>query len=329
MDTSIPSTAEISAAHAALAAHIVRTPLVPWQGDRLASYIGSGTEVHLKLELFQHTGTFKLRGALLGIAGLSPAERARGVAAMSGGNHAIAVAYAAHQHRVSAKVVMPRTASPVRRELCVSYGAEVILAETIQECFARIETIAATEQRSIIHPFEGRQIAIGTGTLGLEIHEQLSSADVVIVPVGGGGLAAGVACAIKQLNPRCRVYGIEPAGAPSMRQSLERGEPVALSRTDTIADSLASPCALPYSFALCRQFLDGVELVSDDELRRAMALLYAEMKLAVEPAGAAATAGLLGPVKEACKGKRVCVLVCGSNIDVELLANHIKKAPAQ
>lgn len=329
MHIDIPSLAEITAARAALGEQIVRTPLVPWRGDRLGKYTSGDTEVHLKLELFQRTGTFKLRGALVSVAALSPEQRARGIAAMSGGNHAAAVAYAARQHGISAKVVMPKTASPVRRQLCASYGAEIILAENIRECFERIEDIAAAEQRTIIHPFEGRQIAVGTATLGLEICEQLPAPDVVIVPIGGGGLAAGVACAVKQMHPHCRIYGIEPVGAPSMHQSLLRGEPVALSHIDTIADSLASPKALPYSFALCRQFLDAVNLVSDDELRRAMALLYAEMKLGVEPAGAAATAGLLGPLHEICKGKRVCVLVCGSNIDIETLAVHIKQAPAQ
>lgn len=329
MTIDVPSLAEISAALAALREQIVRTPLIAWRGDRLAKYVSPATQVHLKLELFQRTGTFKLRGALVSVAALSAAQRAHGIAAMSGGNHAAAVAYAARQHGISAKVVMPKTASPVRQQLCASYGAEVILAENIRECFERIEEIAAAEQRTIIHPFEGRQIALGTATLGMEICEQLTAPDVLIVPVGGGGLAAGVACAVKQLNPGCRVYGVEPAGASSMHQSLARGEPVTLSHIDTIADSLASPKALPYSFALCRRFLDGVSLVSDDELRRAMALLYAEMKLGVEPAGAAATAGLLGPLKEMCTGKRVCVLVCGSNIDVELLAAHITRAPAE
>ena len=328
MHIDVPSPAEIAAAHVALGRQIVRTPLVPWCGDRLARHLSPGTEVHLKLELLQRTGTFKLRGALVSVAALSPQQRARGVAAMSGGNHAAAVAYAAREYAISAKVVMPKTASPVRRQLCASYGAEVILAENIHECFERVESIAAAEQRTIIHPFEGRQIALGTATLGREICEQLTAPEVLIVPIGGGGLAAGVACAVKQMSPDCRVYGVEPSGAPSMHQSLARGAPVTLSRTDTIADSLASPKALPYSFELCRRFLDGVSLVSDDELRRAMALLYAEMKLGVEPAGAAATAGLLGPLREICAGKRVCVLVCGSNIDVDLLAAHIKQAPA-
>jgi threonine dehydratase len=300
--------------------------MVPWRTDALRELIAPGTDVYLKLELFQHTGTFKLRGALMSIEALTPEARRAGIAAMSGGNHAIAVAYAARLHGISAKVVMPRTASPVRRDRCIAYGAEVIQTENIQEAFERVQQVARTEGRSIVHPFEGEQIALGTGTLGLEICEQLPGVDVVIVPVGGGGLAAGVACAIKQLEAQCHVHGIEPTGAPSLHASLEKGEPVTLAKIATIADSLASPLALPYSFALCRRFLDGVSLVSDDELRRAMALLFAEMKLAVEPAAAAATAGLLGPLREACAGKRVCIIVCGSNIDVSLLAMHIKQA---
>src|ERR1044072_616572 len=197
MHIDVPSLAEISAAHAALASQIVRTPLVHWQGDRLARHVSADTEVHLKLELFQRTGTFKLRGALVSVAALSTEQRAHGVAAMSGGNHAAAVAYAARQHGISAKVVMPKTASPVRRQLCASYGAEVILADNIRECFERVEDIAAAERRTIIHPFEGKAIALGTATLGMGICELLGGLDVLIVPIGGGGLAAGVACAVK------------------------------------------------------------------------------------------------------------------------------------
>ena len=177
--------------------------------------------------------------------------------------------------------------------------------------------IEREEGRTFVHPFEGFHTATGTATVGLELMEQVPELDAVIVPVGGGGLAAGIATAVKALNPGTRMLAVEPEGADTMRRSLESGRPESIDRVRTIADSLGAPYAAPYTFSLCRDHLDDLRLVSDDQLTAAMALLFEEMKLATEPAGAATTAALLGPFLEELRGRRVGVLVCGTNIDRE------------
>lgn len=311
----IPTLAEIEAARARLGERIITTPVHRWQGVEIADAAGAGTEVILKLELWQHTGTFKPRGALTVMQALDREALARGVTAVSAGNHAIAVAYAAKILGTSAKVVMKKGASPSRMALCRRYGAEIVLADDIGAAFAKVKEIESVEGRSFVHPFEGPLTALGTATLGLEFMRQAPGLDAVIVAIGGGGLAAGVAAAVKQINPDCRVYGVEPTGADSMSRSFAAGAPAQMDRIDTIADSLAPPYALPYSYGLCRRFLDGIVLVDDDAMRRAMGLLFREMKLAVEPAGAAATAALIGPLRDRLAGKRVGIIVCGSNID--------------
>lgn len=312
---SIPSLAEIEAARDRLGDRILTTPVHVWRGPEIAEAVGGGTEVVLKLELWQHTGTFKPRGALTVMQGLDEAALARGVTAVSAGNHAIAVAYAARILGTSAKVVMIKTASPIRMAMCRRYGAEIVLADDVQSAFEKVKEVEAAEGRSFVHPFEGPKTALGTATLGLEFIRQAPDLDAVIVAIGGGGLAAGASAAIKQAAPTCRIFGVEPTGADSMSRSFKAGAPATMDRVRTIADSLAPPYALPYSYGLCRRFVDEIVLIDDDAMRRAMALLFREMKLAVEPAGAAATAALTGPLHDRLAGKRVGVIVCGSNID--------------
>ena len=201
---------EIERAHTILAAKVVCTPSVPWVGSDLLCALHAGTRVTAKLELFQKTGSFKARGALLNVLGLTDEQRARGITAISAGNHAIAAAYAASEAGVSAKVVMIATANPRRVELAKRYGAEVVMAENAHAGFALVDQIAADEGRTLIHPFEGRTTAMGTATLGLELMRQVPGLDAVIVPIGGGGLCAGVSSAVKAINPACRVFGFFP-----------------------------------------------------------------------------------------------------------------------
>ena len=179
-----------------------------------------------------------------------------------------------------------------------------------------------------MHPFEGPLTALGTATLGLELAEQMEDVEAVVVPIGGGGLCAGVAAAVKQARPGCRVFGVEPAGADTMRRSLDAGSPQAIDSVRTIADSLGAPHAAPYSFELVRRYVDDVVLVDDDALRDAMLLMFASAKLAVEPAGAAAAAALLGPLAEKLAGHRVGLVVCGANVDAVTFARHLAEAPA-
>jgi threonine dehydratase len=310
-----PTLDQIREAHARIRDRINLTPVWRWRTGIIEQAFPGQTEIWLKLELLQITGTFKLRGALMNLSALSPQALRRGVTAVSAGNHAIAVAYAARASGATAKVVMMQTSSPARVQLCKDMGAEVILAPNVHEAFETVKRIEQDEGRTFIHPFEGELTALGTATLGLELCSQLPNLDVVIVPIGGGGLCAGIATAVKQLNPNCKVIGVEPEGADSMSRSLSSGKPETLEAVRTVADSLGAPYALPYSFGLVQQFVDEVVRVSDDALCEAMFYLFGDMKLAVEPACAAATAAALGPLRETLTGKRVCLIACGSNID--------------
>lgn len=306
---------EIRLAAGQLTDRVVRTPVHRLHTPEVEQALGTTTETWLKLELFQRTGTFKARGALLNLLALSEDARKRGVTAVSAGNHAAAVAFAAKTVGVSAKVVMFASANPFRVELCRSFGAEVVFAENAHAGFELAARLAEQEGRTLIHPFEGRTTALGTATVGLELCEQIPGLDAVVIPIGGGGLCAGIASAVKLLAPRCEVFGVEPEGADSMHRSFAAGEPRSIERVATIADSLGAPYALPISFELCRRNVDGLVKISDAEMRAAMRFLLRNAKLAVEPAGASATAALLGPLKERLRGRRVGLIVCGSNID--------------
>lgn len=323
----VPTLDAIRATRARLGDLVVTTPVRRWDDPALERETAPGTRVFLKEELFQRTGTFKPRGALAVMLELSRDALARGVTAVSAGNHAIAVAYAAQATGSTAKVVMPKTANPFRVAKCRALGAMVELVEDVHRAFARVKQIEEEEGRTFVHPFEGPRTALGTATLGLELVEQVPELEAVIVPIGGGGLCAGVAAAVKLARPDCRVYGVEPEGADSMRRSFAAGSPQAIEAVRTIADSLGAPHAAPYSFALCRRYVDDLVLVSDDALRRAMLLLFSSAKLAVEPAGAAATAALCGPLRERLAGRRVALVVCGANIDAATFARHLGVPP--
>ena len=321
----LPTLDAIRAARARLGDHVVTTPVREWRDRGIEAALGSDTRVVLKEELFQRTGSFKPRGALTVMLELAPQALARGVTAVSAGNHALAVAYAAKALGTTAKVVMPKSANAFRVAGCRELGAEVELVEDVHRAFERVREIERDEGRSFVHPFEGPLTALGTATLGLELSEQAPDLDAVIVPIGGGGLAAGVAMAMKLARPRVQVFGVEPEGADSMHRSFAAGSPQAIESVRTIADSLGAPHAAPYSFELCRRYLDELVMVDDDALRRAMRLLLTSAKLAVEPAGAAATAALVGPLRERLRGKRVGVIVCGANIDPATFAKHVSE----
>ncbi len=312
--------AEIRQTHERLHGLVLETPVWQWQTDEITELVGHETSVFLKLELLQHTGSFKARGALNVMLSLDEAQLRRGVTAVSAGNHAIAVAWAAKKLGTPAKVVMFKGANPYRMQRCRDIGAELIVAENVAEAFEMAGRIQSEEGRYFVHPFEGPLTALGTATIGLEFYEQVGALDAVIIPIGGGGLAAGMSMAIKLRNPNCQVFGVEPEGADTMYRSFREGSPQSIDKPRTIADSLGAPYALPYSFGLCRQFIDEVVLISDEQMRKAMNLLFRSMKLAVEPAGSAATAALCGPLLERLRGKRVGVMVCGANIDLETFA---------
>ena len=306
--------------HERLQEWLIRTPVLRCRS--LEDYVGEVFEIHAKLEFLQRTGTFKPRGALSVMLGLDSQQKEAGVTAVSAGNHAIATAFAARAVGTSAKVVMIMNANPLRVERCRDFGAEVVLADDVHSAFDVAEEIQNKEGRFFVHPFEGTDVVLGTATVGLEICEQVPDLDAIIVPIGGGGLCAGISSAVKQLKPRCEVIGVEPVGADSMHRSFASGKPESIEKVATIADSLGAPFALPISYELCKENVDELVLVSDDELKETMGLLFRELKIAVEPACAASTAALIGPLSGRFSGKKVVTVMCGSNIDWQTFAQH-------
>ena len=313
-----PPIAHVRELEAQLQQWLVRTPVM--RCGSLETVLADDVEIHAKFEFLQHTGTFKPRGALASVLKLDQGQRAKGITAVSAGNHAIAAAFAARVAGTSAKVVMIQSASPIRIQRCQDFGAEVVLAKDAHAAFDMVEQIRETEGRFLVHPFEGSDVALGTATVGLEICEQVAEFDAIIIPIGGGGLCGGVASAVKQLRPNCEVIGVEPEGADSMHRSFASGMPESLDKVRTVADSLGAPFAMDYSYSLCRQYVDELVMVSDLEIRRAMGTLFREMRIAVEPACAASTAALAGPLRGRFSGRKVVLLFCGSNIDWDTFA---------
>ena len=312
-----PDVGRIRAVASAMAEHVIRTDTVPWP----VPVVGGGPDMQLfvKLELLQRTGSFKARGALNATSHAMRAasgEHFTGVTAFSAGNHAIATAYAAKVLGTSAKVVMPRSANAFRQQRCQAYGAELVFGDTIEDLIEIVGNIQAEEGRCLIHPFEGLHTIEGTATVGLELCDDIPDLDAVIVPVGGGGLIAGIAAAVKQMQPECLVIGVEPTGADGMQQSLQQLSPMSRVVVNTIADSLGAPMHAPLSFSLVEQFVDQMVSVTDEQMRAGMRRMFTDLKLAVEPACAASLAALDGPLANTLQGKRVALIACGSNIDM-------------
>ena len=322
-----PTIDAIRANRARLGELIITTPIRLVVDDALAAAVGESTRVWLKEELFQRTGSFKPRGALSVMLDLDAAALKRGVTGVSAGNHAISLGYCARRLGTTAKVVMPKNANPFRVQVCRELGATVELVDNVHDAFARVKEIEATEGRTFVHPYEGPKTALGTASVGLEFIDQIrdagASLDAVIVAAGGGGLTAGVACAVKQMSPETAVYVVEPEGADTLSRSFKAGTPQSIDAVRTIADSLGAPRCEPYSFALNRRFVDEVVLVNDDQIRDAMRLLFRAAKLVVEPAGAAALAALMYPLRSRLEGKSVGIVVCGANIDPETFAKQL------
>ena len=322
-----PALDSIRAARERIDPFVVTTPTLDWREPRFAAASGVD-DVVLKLEFLQRTGSFKARGALNNLLTLDDTARAAGVVAVSAGNHAIAVAYACEITGVSAKVVMPRTANPARVAKAERFGAEVVFVDDVGGAFAAMERIRAEEGRVFVHPFEGLTTVTGQATLGLELVEQAGALDAVVVAVGGGGLIAGVGSAVKALLPGCRVIGVEPTGAAGLTRSLERGAPEEHVVVATIADSMGAPRHERVSFDICRRVVDEMVLVDDDLMCVGVAWAFEELKLALEPAGAAALAALLGPLAGRLRGARVGVVLCGSNIDAATYQTHLTRGSA-
>lgn len=310
----VPTLEEIRATRERLGDLVVTTPTVQWKTPKTDELFGADTELFLKMELEQKTGTFKPRGALNVMMHLSKEALAKGVTAVSAGNHAIAVAYAAKVLGTSAKIVMKEGANQYRIEKVLGYGAEISYAPDFHVAFEEAERLQKEEGRTFVHPFEGPYTFLGTATCGLEFAEQAPNLDAVLIAIGGGGLCSGVSTAFKHLQPDIKIYGVEPYGACTMYNSFQSGNPETIDSIDTIADSLGSPMSLPGGIAHCSANLEEIVRLEDPEIIEAMRLIRDDLGLKVEPACAAATAALMGPLNERLRGKRVGLLFCGSNI---------------
>lgn len=282
--------------------------------------------IYLKTENLQVTGSFKIRGSYFKMSQLSAEEKANGVIACSAGNHAQGVALAATQNGIKSIICLPDGAPISKVEATKKYGAEICLVKGVyDDAYKKAIELRDEHNYTFIHPFNDPDVIAGQGTIGLEILNQLPDVDAVVVPIGGGGLIAGVAYAIKQLKPSCKVYGVQASGAPSMEQSLADGIIETLEGVNTIADGIAVKTPGDLTYDICKQYVDGVVTVTDDEIALAILTLLEQQKLIAEGAGAVAVAAVMNGKIPDIEGKNVCCLVSGGNIDVTILSRVIER----
>jgi threonine dehydratase len=283
-------------------------------------------QLHFKFENLHRTGSFKERGALNRLLALSPEERTRGVVTASAGNHAQAVAYHAHRLGIPATVLMPETTPLVKVTNTRRYGAEVILhGQRFSQAIEESHRLERERNLVMVHAFDDEQIVEGQGTIGLEIAEQVPDVDLVVVPVGGGGLISGIAVAIKALIPDVRVVGVEVEAAPSARRSLDEGRITAVETGETLADGIAVKSPGEVTFPLLQRYVDDIVLVGEEEVARAILLLLEREKSLVEGAGAAGLAALLAGRIPVSRNESVVALLCGGNIDLNILSRIIDR----
>jgi len=290
----------------------------------------TGQDIFLKLENLQMTGSFKERGALNKIATLTPEEAARGVVAASAGNHAQGVAYHATQRGIRSVIVMPLTTPLVKVTATRGFGAQVVLhGANYDEACTEATRLCEAQGMTFIHPFDDHLVMAGQGTIGLELLEQIEGLEAVVVPIGGGGLIGGIACAIKESNPNIRVVGVQTARLPSMAEAVKAHHPVTLDPATTIADGIAVRRAGELTFPVVEKYVDEIVTVSEDEIASSILTLLEREKTLAEGAGATALAALLQRRTSLPSGARTAVLVCGGNIDVTLLSRIIERGLVQ
>lgn len=291
-----------------------------------APKLQTACNLFLKTENLQVTGSFKLRGAYYKISQLTDAEKAKGIVACSAGNHAQGVALAANKNNIKSIICMPDGAPISKVEATKAYGAEVCLVKgTYDDAALYAEQLQKENGYTFIHPFDDAEVVAGQGTIGLEILEQLPDVDAVFVPVGGGGLISGVAYAVKQLRPECKVYGVQAAGAASMAQAVHNHEKKALASVSTFADGIAVKCPGELTYSLVSQYVDDVITVTDDEIAAAILALMEKQKLVAEGAGAVSVAAAMFNKVPELAGKNVVSVVSGGNIDVNILNRVITR----
>lgn len=313
------SLSEIYKAHHVLKDVVRKTAIIP------APSIKEDCEIYIKTENLQVTGSFKVRGASYMISQLSDEEKKRGVIACSAGNHAQGVALAAQKHGIPAVICLPEGAPISKVEATRSYGAEICLVPGVyDDAYNRALQLKEERNMTFVHPFNDPMVIAGQGTIGVEIIEDLPNVDVVIVPIGGGGLISGVAYALKQLKPSIKIYGVQALGAPSMVTSLHKGEICRLDSVQTIADGIAVKEPGKNTFDLCKKYVDDVITVTEDEVCAAILFLLEKHKLIAEGAGAVSiAAAMFGNLDLA--GKRTVCIVSGGNVDVTALSRIISR----
>ena len=290
-----------------------------------APELNDNCEVYLKTENLQVTGSFKVRGAYYKISQLSEEERAHGVVASSAGNHARGVALAAAKSGISSLICIPDSAPISKVEATKSYGAQVELVPgAYDDSYNRACQIVEEQGRTLIHPFDDPDVIAGQGTIGLEILDQLPDVDAVLVPIGGGGLISGVAYALKRMKPEVKIYGVQAAGAPSMQESVRQNKQITLDSVNTFADGIAVKHPGDLTFELVKEYVDDVVTVTDNEVASAILAMIEKRKLIAEGAGAVSVAAAMYN-KVPIQGKKVCCLVSGGNIDVNILSRVIER----
>lgn len=301
----------IREAAARIGSHLHRTPTLSSRtlGDR------AGVRLDLKCESFQKTGSFKPRGALNIVLSLSTEQRARGLVTVSAGNHAQAVAWVAQVVGIPCTVVMPADAPRSKMDAVRGYGATIVAHPDRSTLFDRLREEEARTGATFVHPFDDPVGLAGAGTVGLEIVEQVPDVECIVVPIGGGGLMSGVACAVKALRPDCRIVGVELEAGPGMTPALAAGKPVPVKRPATLADGLTPPFVGEIAVEVCQQTLDDLVLVTEEEIIEGMRELLVRAKLFVEGSGAAATAALLAGKVKVRDGERVVSIISGGNAD--------------
>lgn len=290
-----------------------------------AKNLVSNNNIFLKCENLQTTGAFKIRGAFYKISQLTKEERERGVIACSAGNHAQGVALSAQRNNIKSTIFIPSTAPISKIEATRSYGAEIKLIDGVyDDAYEAAAKYYKETGATFVHPFDDEMVIAGQGTIGLELFEQLPNMDAVVVPIGGGGLIAGIACCIKSINPNCKVYGVQAKGAPSMVNAFESHSLISLDKVSTVADGIAVKTPGNITFELCEKYVDEIFTVTEDEIATAILTLMEQQKLVAEGAGAVSVAAVLFN-KLPIQGKNVACVVSGGNIDVTILSRVINR----
>ncbi len=313
---------DVRSARERIMPHLLRTPLVA--SPELGA--STGHQLLFKAENLQMTGSFKARGALNALILMSDEQRSRGVTTFSAGNHGAGLAYAASLLGVRCRVYMAKTAVPAKVDAIRSYGAEAAFGDTIADALAAMHRAIEDEGLVFLSPFDDPGVVAGQGVIGLEILEDATDIDAIVVPIGGGGMSAGISLVVKALRPDIEVIGVEPVGAAAVTKSLETGTVATLDSVSTIADGLAAPFAGEITQAIISKCVDRVVLVSDDDIAAAVRSIVTRAKLVAEPAGAAAYAALAGGVSGVEQGSRVVCMLSGGNIGVDRLIEFLSQS---